>query len=58
MAILGAGASLGEEAVLADSGREGEMSELFKHPAGVFSFCAHMQTIEVLTCRYSFSGAW
>jgi hypothetical protein len=30
--------SLGEEAVLADSGRAGEKSGLFKHPVGLF-FC-------------------
>jgi hypothetical protein len=47
-----------ERRVLARRGWVGEMSELFEHPAGVFSFCAHVQTIEVLACRYSFSGAW
>jgi hypothetical protein len=29
---LGQGAALGEEAVLADSGREGEKAEYFDHP--------------------------
>jgi hypothetical protein len=33
---LGQGPSQGEESVLADSGREGEKSGLFEHPAGVF----------------------
>ncbi len=34
---LGQGVSLSEEAVLADSGRAGEKSGLFEHPAEVLS---------------------
>ncbi len=49
---LGQGASQGEESVLADSGREGEitargwvgeMSELFEHPAGR---CQHSFSVD------------
>jgi hypothetical protein len=41
---------LGEEAVLADSRRAGEKSELFEHPAQPFSsyFIPNLSTIEML----------
>ena len=46
-ALPGQGASLDEEAVLADSGRAGEKSGLFEHPAG-----------EYIAFSSEESGAW
>ena len=33
------------------------LDSLFENPAGVFSCCAHVRTIEVLACQHSFSEA-
>ena len=45
---LGQGASLSEEAALADSGRADEKSRLFEHPAEVSPLLSDRQAIEVL----------
>lgn len=44
---LGQGASLGEEAVLADSGHAAEKSGLFEHPSERFSPIPDRQAIKV-----------
>jgi len=48
---------LGEEAVLADSGRAGEKSGLFEHSAWYSPVVPDVQIGDVLTCIQSFSTA-
>ncbi len=63
---LGQGASLGEEAVLADSGRAGEVAARVgrvRHPAflSILPECCpvvpHVRTIKVFVCQRSSSAA-
>jgi hypothetical protein len=65
-ALLGTGASQGEESVLADSGREGEITAMvtrvrslaFLSTLGDYSpVVTHVRTIEVLADQNSFSAA-
>ena len=55
---LGQGASLGEEAVLADSGWAGETSGLFEHPARSCPVAPDTQTIGFPPDWYCFSAAY
>jgi hypothetical protein len=56
-ALPGQGASLGEEAVLADSGWAGEKSGLLSILLGRSPLVLDVKTIEVLLCQNSFPAA-
>ena len=54
---MGQGAALGKEAVLAGSGRAGEESGPFEHPARCTPVILDAQASEILSCPQSFSAA-
>jgi len=55
---LGQGASLGEEAVLADSGWAGEKADPFEHPAGRIPVMQNVQIDQIPACPQNISIAY